>query len=111
MGGDLDRFMDFTGLIPGADGGIGALDNTYGVPGTGAGGYNAPGSGYDTPQATYGQATYGSGNRVDFDFNIPMDGQVEVNKIFRAAPACRSTTQKVNKSGKRRKILYFFSDF
>ena len=82
MGGDLDRFMDFTGLIPGADGGTGALDNTYGVPGTGAGGYNAPGSGYDTPQATYGQATYGSGNRVDFDFNIPMDGQVEVNKIF-----------------------------
>ena len=88
MGGDLDRFMEFSGLIPGADGGIGALDNTYtggtAFGGVGGGGYNArgsPGSGYDTPQATYGQATYDSGNRVDFDFNIPMDGQVEVPEI------------------------------
>ena len=90
MGGDLDRFMDFTGLIPGADGGVGALDDTYSGAGlfgnsgglfgnAGAGGYNAPGTGYDQP--SYGQPTYGNGQRVDFDFNIPMDGQVEVNII------------------------------
>ena len=53
------------------------MDNTYSTPGAGAGGYNAPGTGYNQP--TYGQPTYGGGGqRVDFDFNIPMDGQVEV---------------------------------
>ena len=76
--------MDFTGLIPGADGGVGALDNTYSGAGlfgnSGAGGYNAPGTGYDQP--SYGQPTYGNGQRVDFDFNIPMDGQVEVIELF-----------------------------